>query len=113
MRLHPRRNEVHGGFEGAFFGLSIMRPIRRKSGFAIIYGDKAKEVFEAAVLEELSTLHIEEDIPGVGTRQPRETLPRHDRQCLDIVGVGIAFGGLQRRLMPQATEGVRVDSRNS
>jgi hypothetical protein len=78
----------------------------------MIDGDKPKEVFETAVLEELSTLHIEEDIPGIGMRQPRETLPRHDRQCLDIVSAGVAFGGLQCRLMPQATEGLRLDSGN-
>jgi hypothetical protein len=113
MCLQPRRNEVHGGLEGVFFGLSIMRPVRRKSGFAIIDGDKAKEVFETAVLEELRTLHIEKDVPGMGTRQPGETLTRHHRQCFDIIGAGVALRGLQRRLMPQANEGLRLDSGNS
>jgi hypothetical protein len=110
MCLEPRGDEVHGGFEGAFFSFPIMRPMRCESGFVVIDSDKSKEVFEIAVLEELSTLHVEEDIPGVKARQPGETLPRDYRQCLDVVGVRVALRGLQRRLMPQAIEGLQLNS---
>jgi len=87
-------------------------PIGRKSRFAAINGDKAKEVFEAAILEELSALDIEENVPGVGTRQPSETFRRNDGQPLDIIGAGSALGGLQHCLMPQAIKGVLLDAGN-
>ena len=54
-----------------------MRPIRGKSGFTIIDSDESEEVFEAAVLEELSALHIKEDVPRIGMWQSGETLTRN------------------------------------
>jgi hypothetical protein len=90
-----------------------MRPIRRESGFAIIDSDESKKLFEATALEELRALHIEEDVARIGTGQAGETFPGQQRKRLDIVGVGLPFGGLQRRLMSESAEGVRLDSGNS
>ena len=52
-----------------------MRPIRRKSGFAIIDRDESEEIFEATVLGEQHTLHIEEDVPSVRTWQAGKPFP--------------------------------------
>ena len=104
--LQSRCDEVHGGCEGTLFSLPIMGPIRRKSGFAIIDSDEPKEIFEAAALEELSTLHVKEDVARIGTWQAGETLARNERESLNIVGSGVALGRLQRRLMPESIEGI-------
>src|SRR5437867_3752116 len=70
-------DEVHRGFEGTFFGLPVMRPIRRKPGFAIIDSNESKKIFEAAALGEQRALHIEEDVPSVRTWQAGKTLGRN------------------------------------
>jgi hypothetical protein len=73
--LKSRCDEIHGGFEGTLFGLTVMRPIRGKSGFAIIGSDEPKEVFEAAAFGEQRTLHIEKDVPASGRGRRAKPLP--------------------------------------
>src|SRR5690349_4431334 len=111
--LKSRGDEIHCGLEVTFFSLPVMRPIRRKSRFAIIDSNEPKEVFEAAALGEQCAFHVEENVPGLRTRQAGETLARNERECLEIVSSAVALGDLQRRLMLEAAEGVGLNAWDS
>src|SRR5450755_5152140 len=105
-------DEIHDLVKRCLLFGFAMAPERSEPRTSVHRIDEPEQILESAV-EQRIPLHIKEQIPRIGLRQPRKALPRYRIKNFVAVFPVRALRHLQCRLCPNPLEDFRLHAANA